>query len=68
MSAEKIISSWKKKEYKPLNWFEGEEDYYIDMLMNYAEHHILPESEAACKVEPTFMLSSFPLMTVRAES
>lgn len=47
MSAEKIISNWKKKEFKPLNWFEGEEDYYIDMLMNHAEHHILPESEAA---------------------
>ena len=25
---------------------EGEEDYYIDLLMNYAEHKILPESEA----------------------
>ncbi len=47
MSAEKIISNWKKREFKPLYWFEGEEDYYIDMLMNYAEHQILPESEAA---------------------
>lgn len=36
-----------KKEFKPVYWLEGEEDYYIDVLMNYAEHHILPESEAS---------------------
>ncbi len=47
MSAEKIIGDWKKKLYKPLYWLQGEEDYYIDLVMNYAEHHILPESEAA---------------------
>ncbi len=46
MSAEKIISDWKKKLYKPLYWLEGEENYYIDLVMNYAEHNILPESEA----------------------
>ena len=46
MSAEKIISDWKNKLYKPLYWLEGEEDYYIDIVMDYAEHHILPESEA----------------------
>ena len=46
MSAEKIISDWKKKLYKPLYWLEGEENYYIDLVMNYAEHYILPESEA----------------------
>lgn len=47
MSAEKIISSWKKKDFRPVYWFDGEEDYYIDILMNFAEHHLLPESEAA---------------------
>jgi DNA polymerase-3 subunit delta len=46
MSAEKIISDWKKGSFKSLYWLEGEEDYYIDMVMDYAEHHILPESEA----------------------
>ncbi len=46
MSAEKIIGDWKKKSYKPLYWLEGEEDYYIDLVMNYAEHKILLESEA----------------------
>ncbi len=46
MSAEKIISDWKKKNYKTLYWLEGEEDYYIDTVINYAEHHILNEAEA----------------------
>jgi len=46
MSAEKIISDWKKKSFKNIYWLEGEEDYYIDILMDYAEHKILDESEA----------------------
>jgi DNA polymerase-3 subunit delta len=46
MSAEKIIKDWKNKIYKPIYWLEGEEDYYIDVVMNYAEHNILNESEA----------------------
>lgn len=46
MSAEKIISDWKKKNFKPVYWLEGEEDYYIDMVMEYAEHHILDEAQA----------------------
>ena len=40
-----IIKSWKKKEYAPLYWLEGEEDYYIDQLVNYAEKQILSEAE-----------------------
>jgi DNA polymerase-3 subunit delta len=47
VSAEKILASWAKKDFKPVYWLEGEEDYYIDQLMDYAEHKILPESEAA---------------------
>ena len=46
MSAEKIIAEWKKKVFKPIYWLEGEEDYFIDQVMNYAEHHILSEQEA----------------------
>lgn len=46
MSAEKIISDWKKKQFKNVYWLEGEEDYYIDLVMDHAEHHILDESEA----------------------
>src|SRR3984957_1158423 len=47
MSVEKIITSWKKKSFKPIYWFEGEEEYYIDILVDYAEHHILSEAESS---------------------
>ncbi len=46
MSAEKILADWKKKNFKPVYWLEGEEPYYIDQLMDYAEHHLISESEA----------------------
>ncbi|MBK8610950.1 MAG: DNA polymerase III subunit delta [Chitinophagaceae bacterium] len=46
MSAEKIINDWKKNSFKNIYWLEGEEDYYIDMIMDYAEHKILSEAEA----------------------
>src|SRR5690242_14219420 len=46
MSAEKIIGEWKKKQYKPVYWLEGEEDFFIDKVVHYAEHNILTESEA----------------------
>ncbi len=47
MSAEKILSSWKKNSFKPFYWLEGEEEFYIDTVMDYAEHSILSESDAA---------------------
>ncbi|AEV97281.1 DNA polymerase III subunit delta [Niastella koreensis] len=46
MSAEKIISDWKKKLFKPVYWLEGEEDYFIDKIVHYAEHSILTDAEA----------------------
>jgi DNA polymerase-3 subunit delta len=47
MSVEKIISDWKKKSFKPVYWLEGEEEYFIDKAVEFAEHHILNESEAS---------------------
>jgi DNA polymerase III subunit delta len=47
MAIEKIIADWKKKSFKPVYWLEGEEEYFIDKAMHYAEHHILSESEAS---------------------
>ncbi len=47
MSVEKIITDWKKKNFKPVYWLEGEEEYFIDKAIDYAEHHILNESEAS---------------------
>ena len=46
MSVEKILADWKKRNFKPVYWLEGEEDFYINQVMDYAEHHILSASEA----------------------
>jgi len=43
---EKIISDWKKKKFRQVYWLEGEEEYFIDEVMKYAEHNILNEQEA----------------------
>ena len=45
MSAEQIIRDWKRKMYKPVYWLEGEEEYFINEVMDFAEHQILPEEE-----------------------
>src|SRR5215467_8650760 len=42
---EKIISDWKKKSFKPVYWFEGDEEYYINKLVDFAEHSLLSEEE-----------------------
>jgi DNA polymerase-3 subunit delta len=47
MSVEKIIGDWKKRSFKPVYWLEGEEEYYIDKAVEFAEHQILSESEAS---------------------
>lgn len=47
MSAEKIISDWKQKKFKPVYWLEGDEPFFIDEVVEYAEHKILNESEAS---------------------
>jgi DNA polymerase-3 subunit delta len=45
MLANTIISEWKKENYKPIYWLEGEEEYFIDKVIDYAENYILNESE-----------------------
>ncbi|HSU26989.1 MAG TPA: DNA polymerase III subunit delta, partial [Chitinophagaceae bacterium] len=44
---DKIIAEWKKGVFKPVYWLEGEEGYYIDKGMEYAEKQIIPEAEAS---------------------
>jgi DNA polymerase-3 subunit delta len=46
MSVEKILISLKKSNFKPVYWLEGEEEYFIDQVVDYAEHQLLPEQEA----------------------
>ena len=47
MSVDKIINDWKKKSFKPIYWFEGEEEFFIDKAIEYAEQHILSTTEAS---------------------
>lgn len=47
MSAASIIADWKKGRFLPVYWLEGEEEYFIDKVVHYAEHELLPESEAS---------------------
>jgi DNA polymerase-3 subunit delta len=47
MSIDKIITEWRKGVFKPVYWLEGEEEYFIDKAINYAENSILKESEAS---------------------
>ncbi len=47
MSVEKILSEWKLKAFKPVYWLEGEEPYFIDQIVDHAEHRILSESESS---------------------
>jgi DNA polymerase III subunit delta len=45
LSAEQIIRDWKRKIFKPVYWLEGEEEYFINEVMEFAEHHLLSEDE-----------------------
>lgn len=47
MNTKDIITSWKKKKFAPFYWFEGDEPYFIDSLVNYAEHELLTPEEAS---------------------
>jgi DNA polymerase-3 subunit delta len=46
MTATDIIATWKKNDFKPIYWLEGDEDYFIDEIMEYAEKKILSEADA----------------------
>ena len=47
MTLEKILTDLKKQHYKPVYWLEGEEEFFIDQVIEYAEKNILSESEAS---------------------
>ncbi|HEY6064303.1 MAG TPA: DNA polymerase III subunit delta, partial [Chitinophagaceae bacterium] len=40
-------TDWEKKSFMPVYWLEGEEEYFIDKAVEFAEHQILSESEAS---------------------
>jgi DNA polymerase III subunit delta len=45
MKVEQILTDLKKGNFKPVYWLEGEEDYFIDEILDFAESKILSESE-----------------------
>jgi DNA polymerase-3 subunit delta len=47
MPIAKIIANWKKNVYDPVYWLEGEEPFYIDQVVEYAEKNLLTEAEQA---------------------
>jgi len=44
---EEIISDLKKRIFKPVYFLAGEEPYYIDLITEYIQEKVLPESEKA---------------------
>jgi DNA polymerase-3 subunit delta len=42
---EEIISDLKKRIFKPVYFLAGEEPYYIDLITDFIEENLLPESE-----------------------
>ena len=47
MNAEKILTDLRKKVFKPVYWLEGDEEYFIDQVISFAEHNILSPEEAS---------------------
>ena len=44
-SVKKILSDLKARKYAPVYFLQGEETYFIDVISNYIEEHVLTESE-----------------------
>lgn len=47
MNLNQIFNELKKGVLKPVYWLEGDEDFFIDQIINYAERQILTENEAS---------------------
>ncbi|MCW3085893.1 MAG: polymerase delta subunit [Bacteroidetes bacterium] len=45
MDFNQIMSDLKKKTYRPVYFLMGDEPYFIDMISDYIEQHVLDESE-----------------------
>jgi DNA polymerase-3 subunit delta len=45
MEYQDILKDWKQKKFKSIYWLEGEEDFFIDQVISYAEHKLLDEAE-----------------------
>lgn len=45
MEYQDIIKDWKQNKFRALYWLEGEEDFFIDQVVDYAEHKLLSEAD-----------------------
>lgn len=45
MTAADILKDLKNRKFKPVYLLHGDEPYFIDVVSNYIEHHVLPEHE-----------------------
>ena len=45
MIATNLLAQLKNREFKPVYLLHGEEPYYIDMVSNYIEKHLLTDAE-----------------------
>ncbi|MCD6354650.1 MAG: DNA polymerase III subunit delta [Prolixibacteraceae bacterium] len=45
MDFELILQNLKKRIYHPIYLLQGEEPYFIDVISNYIEHHVLSDAE-----------------------
>lgn len=45
MEYQDIIKDWKQHKFRALYWLEGEEDFFIDQVVDYAEHKLLSEAD-----------------------
>lgn len=47
MTLEKILADLRRQSFRPVYWLEGEEEFFIDQVIEYGEKSILSESEAS---------------------
>ncbi|MGN0048323.1 MAG: DNA polymerase III subunit delta [Bacteroides sp.] len=45
ITCEEVLKELKNKQYRPVYYLMGEEDYYIDLIVDYIADHVLTEME-----------------------
>nr|MDQ6888861.1 DNA polymerase III subunit delta [Bacteroidota bacterium] len=46
MNTHSIVTNWKKNIFKSIYWLEGEEEFFIDEIIDYAERKILSPADS----------------------
>ncbi|MCG9900077.1 MAG: DNA polymerase III subunit delta [Hydrotalea sp.] len=64
MSVQFVIDDWKKGKFKPFYWVEGEEPFFIDQVINYAEQNLLSPEEAGFNLHILYGKDTLPAQLV----